>query len=94
MWIAGGDTNTGRQPLAISSDGINWSVPPVQPAYGNSNQVSGVGSNPQIGPVVLDSVITLNANSYPQTSNLDIVSDNYYNNGYTNFSMNINSSES
>ena len=45
------------------------------------------------GPVIVNNTITLNLNSYPKTNNLDIVSSNYYNSGYTNLAVNILSTE-
>jgi len=86
-WIViGKGTNT----IGISYDGITW--------YVVANTLfslwgTGIAANPNVGPTIVDSAITLNSNVYPQTNNLDIVSSNYYNNGYTNFSVNILSSE-
>ena len=43
-----------------------------------------------MGNVIVDSAITLNKYSgFNQSNKLDIVSDEYNNNGYTNFSCNI-----
>jgi hypothetical protein len=52
-----------------------------------------VEGNPKIGVIVVDSVLSLNSNVYPQSNTIDIISSNYYNTGYTNFSFNISSTE-
>jgi hypothetical protein len=81
-WVAvGSGTNT----IAISADGINW----TGVAGGIFTSVYAVAGNSNIGAVIVDSVITLNANILPNTTRLDIVADNYYNTGYSNLSINI-----
>ena len=47
-------------------------------------QGNGIAGNPRIGAVVCDSQVAL-------SDSLDIVSDTYYNTGYTNFSASIQS---
>ena len=87
-WIAVGQ---GANTIAYSSDGITWT------ALGNSIFTSsgfGVAGNPNIGATIVDSVITLNSNILPNTNRLDIVSGNYYNTGYSNFSVEIISNSS
>ena len=49
----------------------------------------GVGGNSNVGATIVDSVITLNTNILPNTNRLDIMSQNYYNTGYQNFSVNL-----
>lgn len=72
----------GTNTIAHSNDGITW--------YGSPNNTNiftvgnGVASNPRIGAVLLDSQIVLK-----KDESLDIVSDAYYNVGYTNMSMDI-----
>ena len=44
---------------------------------------------PKVGATIVDSVITLNSNILPNTNRLDILAGNYYNKGYSNFSINI-----
>ena len=81
MWVAVG--NGTNNSIAYSYDGNIW--------YGCGKNVFtigyGVAGNPGIGPVVVDSQLVLNNSGNGLSSNLDIVSDKYYNNGYTNFSM-------
>ena len=96
-WIAVGDTNvdtgTTANTIAISTDGINWGglgLPVFFRIGTGTRRGRGVASNPSIGATIVDSQITLNSNMYPQTNRLEIVSDRYYNNGYLNFSVDIN----
>lgn len=51
----------------------------------------GVAGNPIIGSTVVDSELVLNTNGYNQTFRLGVVSDGYYNSGFTNFSYTIRS---
>jgi hypothetical protein len=64
--------------VGYSADGLTW--------YASSNNVftqgNGVAGNPRIGAVVCDSQVAL-------SDSLDVVSDTYYNTGYTNFSAAI-----
>jgi hypothetical protein len=60
--------------------------------YGLSNVIFQTTLRGVKGLVIVDSTITLNSNS-SQTNNLDIVSSNYYNSGYTNLAVNILSTE-
>ena len=82
MWIAIGDG--GLNTIAYSSDGIKWTGlgKNIITEYGY-----GVAGNPNIGATIVDSVITLNSNSLPNTNKLDIVASNYYNTGYSNLSI-------
>ena len=88
-WVAvGWDTNT----IAYSSDGISWT-----PVVNNTSIFSngyGVAGNPKVGATIVDSVITLNSNILPNTNRLDIVAANYYNKGYSNFSIDFISNSS
>ena len=78
----------GTNTIAYSSDGITWT-----PSVDSTNifTISGynVAGNPNIGAVIVDSVITLNTNILAKISTLDIVAENYYNTGYSNFSIDI-----
>jgi hypothetical protein len=90
MWSATGIPNQ-QQPytIAYSYNGITW--------YGvnNSEQffASGttIASNPRIGYTIVDSQLVLNNNSTTQT--LDIVSGNFYDANYTNFSVSISAND-
>ena len=75
-----------------SSDGITWTGTTGTSATIFSNGY-GVAGNPRIGATVVDSQIVLNANGYNQSSRLDVVSDSYYNFGFSNFSSTIRSKE-
>jgi len=83
-WVATGDGTTNT--IAYSSDGIKWVGigTNIITEYGY-----GVAGNPNIGATIVDSVITLNSNSLPNTNRLDIVASNYYNKGYSNLSIDI-----
>ena len=74
----------GTNSIAYSSDGITWT------GLGRSifSTSYGVAGNPNVGATIVDSAITLNSNR------LDIVSGNYYNTGYSNFSVDIISNSS
>ena len=70
-----------------SSDGINWNligianfdtIPPTSLISG----VYVIVSNILVGPAVVDSQIVINP-----SESLDVVSDTYYNSGYTNMSI-------
>ena len=50
------------------------------------NQGFGVASNSRVGAAIVDSQISLNKTVYPQTTKLDVVSDTYFNNGFSAFS--------
>ena len=83
-WVSVGDGTNNT--IAYSFDGITWS------GAGKTIFTTtgyGVAGNPNVGATIVDSTITLNSNIYPQTNKLDIVSGDYYNSGYTNFSVNI-----
>ena len=66
--------------IGYSQDGIMWYSAP------NSifTQGNGVAGNPRLGAAVSDSQVAL-------SDSLDVVSDAYYNTGYTNFSVTIQS---
>jgi hypothetical protein len=84
-WVAVGE---GTNKIAYSSDGKIWTGVPTSSAS-IFTEGYGVAGNPNIGTTIVDSVITLNSNILPNTNRLDIVSDSYYNTGYSNFSVNI-----
>ena len=54
-----------------------------------TNVVYGVASNPRIGATLVDSQLTLGQTSYSNSNKLDIVSDQYFQNGFTEFSANV-----
>jgi hypothetical protein len=66
--------------IGYSQDGLTWYSAP------NSifTQGNGVAGNPRLGATVSDSQVAL-------SDSLDVVSDTYYNTGYTNFSATIQS---
>jgi hypothetical protein len=70
--------------IAYSQDGLAWYPAP----NGIFTQGNGIAGNPRIGATVCDSQIVINA-SMGGSNTLDIVSDTYYNKGYTNFSATI-----
>ena len=87
-WVATGDNSINS--IAYSSDGITWTgIGTSIFQYGN-----GVAGNPKVGATIVDSVITLNSNILPNTNRLDIVAANYYNKGYSNFSIDFISNSS
>ena len=73
---------TGTNTIAHSRDGITW----YSSINGNNifTQGNGVAGNSRIGSVVVDSQIVLN-----RSDTLSVVSDSYYNKGYTTFSATI-----
>jgi hypothetical protein len=85
--------------MAYSYDGVLWYGVPS--ALNSSNPNSSpifstgiaIGSNSQVGPVVVDSQLALNNGNIPNTQTLDIVSGSYYNQSYTNFTVKITSNE-
>ena len=85
-WVAVGlGTNT----IAYSVNGINW--------FGIGNNIfstsgNAVAGNSQVGAAIVKSAIILDSNIFPQTSNLDVIGSQYYNEGYNNLSINIVSS--
>ena len=88
MWVAGGD---GTNSLAFSYDGINWTKSNSNPltkvhCVGSSNS----SSNGQVTISENNGSIVLNqyGNGFSQ---LDVVCDSYYNTGFTNCSIAINS---
>jgi len=64
--------------VGYSKDGLTW----YASTGGIFTQGNGVAGNPRIGAVVCDSQVAL-------SDSLDVVSDTYYNTGYTNFSAAI-----
>ena len=52
-----------------------------------------VAGNSRIGSTVVDSQLVLNANGYGLNSTLDIVKGDYYNNGYSDFSVSLTSND-
>jgi hypothetical protein len=95
----------GITPIGISWNGIRWIVLGAgstnSAAYSYDGNIwyssgkifttvgHGVAGNPNVGATIVDSAITLNSTIFPQTNKLDIVSGDYYNSGFKNFSSNI-----
>ena len=87
QWIIGSVT---KNYYYTSQNGINWN----KMGIANWNQIPidtnllsgviGIASNSLVGPTVVDSKIMINP-----LESLDVVSDSYYNTGYTNMSMSI-----
>jgi hypothetical protein len=76
--------------VKYSRDGIDWYDSPDNPNI--FNQVGwGVNSNSTVGIPVNDSQIVLNPGGFRLSNNLDVVSEEYYNGGYTNFSASFKS---
>jgi hypothetical protein len=75
--------------IKYSTDGINW----YDAEDGNTlqNVAWHVKSNSYNGANVYDSQIVLNNNGFRLSNSLDVVSEKYYNNGYTNFSISVQS---
>ena len=103
-WIAGGfNKPTSTSYIITSYDGINWyesppDVSPVGPLNPYNNPISivvaGLSSNSRIGGVIVDSQIALNkTNNVRLTTKLDLYSGGYYNNGYNNMTVSIQSSD-
>ena len=103
-WIAGGfNKPTATSYIITSYDGGTWyesppDVSPVGPLNPYSNPLSiivtGLSSNSRIGGVIVDSQIALNkTNNVRLTTKLDLYSGGYYNNGYNNMTVSIQSSD-
>ena len=72
---------------AYSSDGINWTLTSNGVIYGN-----GIAWNAGLGSVnIPNDSIVLNQYGSGLSSELDVVCDSYYNTGFTNCSISINS---
>lgn len=52
---------------------------------------NGVAGNSRIGPIIVDSQLSLNKSSYAGTNQLELISNKYSNNGATNMSVSIGS---
>ena len=88
-WVALGD---GTNEIAYSSDGITWTG-----VIGSSASIFtagfGVAWNAGLGGVFMNpNPITLNNFGLGLSNKLDIVSDKYYNKGFTNMSLTIKTS--
>jgi hypothetical protein len=73
--------------MVYSYDGITWYSSTIL----LSSYISFIVGNPRIGPVVVDSQLSLNKSSYSATNQLDLISDKYINNGVTNMSVSFKS---
>jgi hypothetical protein len=85
-WVAVGD---GLSPILYSTDGVTWYDDTTPTSTNIFTTGYGVAGNPRVGAVVVDSQVVFDQNSINQSNRLDVVSDAYYNNGYTNFSATI-----
>ena len=75
---------------AYSSDGINWTLTPNGLINGN-----GIAWNAGLGSVnIPNGSIVLNQYGSGLSSELDVATDSYYNTGFTNCSISINSTSS
>ena len=85
-WVA---TGRGGNSIAYSQDGLTWYGAPGS----NSYMVAGNAccSNPQMGAVVVDSTIVLNPTGLSGTADLEIVADAFYQTGYNNMSIKVDS---
>ena len=86
-WVAVGQgTNT----IAYSYDGLTWVGlgTDIMTTYGN-----GVSSNSPVGSVIVDSQIVMDDYGMGLNSEFDLVSDSYYNTGFTNVAVTIKSSK-
>jgi hypothetical protein len=95
LFVAAG-TSLGKTTITSSPNGIIWTAGTGSPFVTTSLTIAGIGrgvaGNSNIGPVIVDSQIILNNNSN-NSNKLDIVSDGYYNQGFTNFSFTIKARE-
>jgi hypothetical protein len=94
MWVA---TGTGTYSTAYSYDGLNWigvssfSIGGQGVAFNNRRPYTlTFPTNSAIATIGTVSSSISFPISVPSTSRLDIVSDAYYNGGYTNFSITMN----
>ena len=87
-WIMTGYTVPNNYIMAYSSDGQNWSGQSVAGiSYGYA-----IGWNAGLGSVnIPNDSIVLNQYGSGLSSQLDVVTDSYYNTGFTNCSISINS---
>ena len=86
-WVA---VSNAANRMAYSQDGLTWYAVPNSSTYAAAG--TGCGSNPQMGPVVVDSTIVLNNNGYESTQKLEIVSDAYFQTGFQTATFKIESS--
>jgi hypothetical protein len=91
-FIACGIDFSSSAQVKYSQDGINWYDAPNTniPSFLSTGGWR-VRSNSYIGANVFDSQIVLNSHGFRLSNSLDVVSEKYYNNGYTNFSMSVQS---
>jgi hypothetical protein len=80
MWIA----SAGNNSILYSYNGINWMEGASPLTY-----INGIACKLGVHTIDSSAIILDNANS----NSLDVVSDKYYNTGFSNFSVNIKSSE-
>lgn len=91
-FIVGGSNGTTGL-IGYSYNGIsNWYLVPGSTTI-FSQACFGLGTNSLIGSPVVDSQLVLNDNGYGLSNNIDIVSDGYFNTGFTNFSTTINTTK-
>lgn len=74
----------GSSKLIFSQNGINWTA-----CSHAMDTTFGISTNSRLGPVIVDSQLELRSSGLAISNKIDIVSENYFNNGYTNFSGSI-----
>jgi uncharacterized membrane protein len=80
----------GTNCISHSLDGLTWTgIPSGTTTFTGIG--FGVASNPRIGATIVDSQMLISANRLNMTSKLDIVSDSYYNTGFTELSVSVTS---
>jgi len=87
LWVAVGE---GTNSIAYSYDGITWTGIPKTNTNTFTNFGQGVAWNAGIGDVSMNP-ITLNKYGLGLSNKLDIVADKYYNTGYSNLTLTIES---
>ena len=91
-WIMTGYNGSRNVIMAYSSNGIEWTGINKTVINSNMNEGYAIGWNAGLGSVnIPNSSIVLNQYGSGLSSQLDVVSDSYYNTGFTNCSISINS---
>ena len=81
-FVAG--SSLGSSKLIFSQNGINWTA-----CIHAMDETFGISTNSRIGPVIVESQLELRSSGLAISNKIDIVSENYFNNGYNNFSGSI-----
>ena len=89
-WIAGGGSANG---CVYSYDGANWYAPANNVFNGNVNGLFSYSTQgPYTAPIKSSQIIlNNNKNSFNLSNKLDVVSEKYFNNGFSNFSLSLKS---